>query len=881
MKDAFSLKILDIFKLFFILLGVDYKKMRAILSIKLLDLSRDVPLGINVNSINKKRHNFQALAYFNYIFIGIAISFMPFLVKNIFASMLMLFSTLFVFMAMSFISDYSKVFLDTKDTTLLFPKPVDLKTIFVSKLVYIFLFILKVALSMSFISFITISIKYGAKGVFLFGFLLLFLVINTVIYTAFIYLFLSRIFKKEVFRDMINYFQVFLLTITLIGTQIMFRLFDISKQISGMTVEFKWWYYLFPPAWYSAFFKIVFNNTYEIEYVFLSIFGLIFTLFSVFIIPIFFTDIYSNKIMRLKGSKLNKTGKSIFLSFLSSLFCKERIEKAFFEFTWLNLGRDRNFKLKVYPHYLYGPAIIMIPFIFSGDVLKNLIELPGSNLFIPILYSFAMCISIPFMWYSKSEEFRSSWIYLTLPLKDFRASLKGIYKAIAIKYVFIEYSILAIFVFLLFQKNTLPDILLATMYIFFYTQSYLIIKPKKLLFSEKMEIIKSKNNLITILTLMAITFGFAFFHWNIVNDLTMKLTASLTLFSIDILMYMYLLENLIIKKNKPAEKKKVIEKKAKIVVKKPEFNGKLWKCACGELNLGVAENCRTCGASKMQATKVITEIKHMGNQEKTDILEKAEKTDIPMKYFGFKDLLKILGTYFALHMILIFITDFFILHFSPKAELIKLYGKASFRNILEDSKSFFPSYSLQGILVSIFFSLFMIFLYWDYGCRKYAVSIKEFFAIRKISFKRVMRLFIYGGLYSSACSILIQYVIVIKKSEMSYILTDSNNAVYFMIYAIIFAPFIEELFFRCVLYNILIKKFSFSITCFFVAFFFMLAHVSQYYPNYFQISYIFLMGIMITYFRKKDDSIFSSMTLHYGVNFFAYATTILLKFASF
>ena len=94
-------------------------------------------------------------------------------------------------------------------------------------------------------------------------------------------------------------------------------------------------------------------------------------------------------------------------------------EKAAFEFTAINLGRDRGFRLKAYP--ILGVPILMLLMSLPdrGDPLFFVLMLHLMNLYLPLVLSF-----LPF-----GDHHRAAWIFEALPAAKPRIFLQGAEKA--------------------------------------------------------------------------------------------------------------------------------------------------------------------------------------------------------------------------------------------------------------------------------------------------------------------------------------------------------------------------------------------------------------------------------------------------------------------
>ncbi len=95
-------------------------------------------------------------------------------------------------------------------------------------------------------------------------------------------------------------------------------------------------------------------------------------------------------------------------------------ERAAFEFTAVNLGRDRGFRMKAYP-ILGIPILLMVLSLHEAkDPLFFIFMLHLMNLYLPLVIAF-----LPF-----SDSYEGGWIFDTLPFAEIRRFSIGVEKAI-------------------------------------------------------------------------------------------------------------------------------------------------------------------------------------------------------------------------------------------------------------------------------------------------------------------------------------------------------------------------------------------------------------------------------------------------------------------
>ncbi len=128
---------------------------------------------------------------------------------------------------------------------------------------------------------------------------------------------------------------------------------------------------------------------------------------------------------------------------ISKIICKTNKEKAFFDFLYNILNKDRDFKTKVYPTLAMGavmPFVILMSMYDKSGIGNYIESLRGSSYYLMgymcVLMSQSIITTVKF-----SNQYEVAWIYDVLPLKDksdiYTAMFKaGIYKLIVPIFVF-------------------------------------------------------------------------------------------------------------------------------------------------------------------------------------------------------------------------------------------------------------------------------------------------------------------------------------------------------------------------------------------------------------------------------------------------------------
>ena len=163
MQDYRTLKLLDRFEKVFSSFGVDYKIMRRILQVKLTMDGRRVPTIFSQNAKKKDKENSNQYIKSLWIYVLFGLFMIPFVLmgENYLFQMSLFFGIFTFFVMTSMISDFSSVLLDIRDRNILFPKPVDRKTISTAKMVHVVIYLSFLTIALVSIPLIVGLIKNG------------------------------------------------------------------------------------------------------------------------------------------------------------------------------------------------------------------------------------------------------------------------------------------------------------------------------------------------------------------------------------------------------------------------------------------------------------------------------------------------------------------------------------------------------------------------------------------------------------------------------------------------------------------------------------------------------------------------------------------------
>ena len=494
MEDFFSLKILDLFRPLFEAFGVEYEKMRLIVSMKLtLDKRKN-------NSSENKNSLMQSVIL--YLIIGLVASRIIVMPLDIMTKMTVLFALIFVMLLTCFITDFSSVILDTYDRHIIGITDVKDITLNMAKIVHIVIYISIMSFSISAFSILMILMAYNIGFCLLFILCMILMDFLLIMMTSVIYYLLIKIFKGEKLKDVLNLFQIFMILVF----SIMYYL--ITSSLSDIQINYTFSikaYDLFIPfMWFASLFCVAFYGKIETLYIIMSILGIIVPILSIFIY-IKLTPAFERNLEKLEqvsyNEKDSKTKKS-FVSKLGNKICKNNEEKSFFEFIYTNLSRDREFKTRVYPTLASGIIMPLVLLIVTYDrsmsIMEYLKSLSTTNNFLNI-YLAVILLQNCILLLKYSKEYEASFIYDVLPISKKKNIYSAEFKVIIIKLFLPVFIIIGIPYLILFKSKFIVHLLIAFVSTIFISMGTFRVNNKSLPFSEDYAVTANTSNFLNII----------------------------------------------------------------------------------------------------------------------------------------------------------------------------------------------------------------------------------------------------------------------------------------------------------------------------------------------------------------------------------------------
>lgn len=494
MEDFFSLKILDLFRPLFEAFGVEYEKMRLIVSMKLtLDKRKN-------NSSENKNSLMQSVIL--YLAIGLVASRIIVMPIDIMTKMTVLFALIFVMLLTCFITDFSSVILDTYDRHIIGITDVKDITLNMAKIVHIIIYISIISLSISAFSILMILMAYNIGFCLLFILCMILMDFLLIMMTSVIYYLLIKIFKGEKLKDVLNLFQIFMIFVF----SIMY--YFITSSLSDIQINYTFSinaYDLFIPfMWFASLFCVIFYGKIQTLYIIMAILGIIVPILSI-LIYIKLTPAFERNLDKLEQVSYNEKdskSKKSFVSKLANKICKNNEEKSFFEFIYTNLSRDREFKTRVYPTLASGIIMPLVLFFVTYDrsisIMEYLKSLSTTNNFLNI-YLAVILLQNCILLLKYSKEYEASFIYDVLPISKKKNIYSAEFKVIIIKLFVPVFIIIGIPYLILFKAKFIVHLLIAFVSTIFISMGTFRVNDKSLPFSEDYAVTANTSNFLNII----------------------------------------------------------------------------------------------------------------------------------------------------------------------------------------------------------------------------------------------------------------------------------------------------------------------------------------------------------------------------------------------
>lgn len=500
-------------------LKVDFPQFCAILETKLTLDNRRRPTAFQSRS-KKPPSSAFAFTLLMYVFMGMFVGATVGVIHDPLVSLTIVHAFVMTMVAMTLISDFSSVLLDTTDNAILQPRPVDGRTILAARIAHIVTYLSALSLSLSLCTLVMGTIRYHAFFPFVYLGTLAFSLMLVVCIANVFYLLAMRLTNPDRFRDIILYIQI-VMTVLVVGAyQLMPRLLDKAEMISA-SIQDRWWIYVFPPTWMAAPVDILTGQV-GTPQIILTCLAIIVPAAGMITVVYLLAPGFERALQRMEAAspaaapdgRPGVVRRSLAERF-GRIVAADGPPRAAFEFVWQLCTRERQFKRAVYPS-IFFVAIFAGVFLFMDQdkgFAATLAELPTTRKHLLLLYVACCMFPMAIILVPYTETPEAAWLYEALPVDRRGTILVAAWKVVVLRFVAPALVITCIPVFAIWGIAALSDVLLAIAVTLMITVLQGFIFGRRLPFSEPYSVLQSSGRMFRGLLITGIPAAFGGVHY--------------------------------------------------------------------------------------------------------------------------------------------------------------------------------------------------------------------------------------------------------------------------------------------------------------------------------------------------------------------------------
>jgi ABC-2 type transport system permease protein len=497
--------------------GADYGQFRTILATKLtLDNRRQLVTRFAQQETNSWNGLLASVAFFALMggFVALVLLARP--------SPLLAFTIIFSFvmfmLAMSLIADFSAVLLDTVDLMVLGPRPVSGRTILVARLVHICTYLGLLGVSLSVGTIVVGALQLHPLFSLLFLTVLAAAIAFVVLFVSLFYLLALRFTDGERFRDVVLFVQIGMSFFVIGGYQILPQVVPFDA-LTRVDLSGAWWAVLYPPVWFAAPFELFFGHA-SPRVLILTAEALVLPVVGLWFVVRVLSPNFGRMLSKLQQQPgraegvPTRTGRRGWLmSLLRRATTGSAEERLGFDLSWILAGRDRPFKLRVYPSIAFLMIFPAIMFCQSGAgialVTQRMLE---SRSYLLGLYATALVLPMVLIQIGFSPEFEAGWIYYALPVGVPGRVLRGSTKAMLLRFGALLFGLVAGTLFAVMGWDLVPHAILAACQTWTIAVMYSLFLTPRLPFSESPTMMQSNGQFGRNMLALLLPAGAGFLH---------------------------------------------------------------------------------------------------------------------------------------------------------------------------------------------------------------------------------------------------------------------------------------------------------------------------------------------------------------------------------
>ena len=427
---AFVLGALDLFQKAFLTFGINYEQLRSVVEVKLTMDNRRHIIGYRRRQSAEPKNTFFT-TFLIYLLFGCFPGLMIMYFPSFTLSLIFFFSYLMMMITMTLVTDFSAVLLDTSDNTVLLPRPVDGRTLFVARIIHISAYLAQLTFGLSVAPVMAVGVFHKLPVLIAFLACIVLSVILAVAITNTLYLLILRFASEEKIKNIINYMQIGMTILVVGGYQLGPRMIT---RMENQSFDIDRWSLLIPPAWMTGMIEAFEFNNWDDLHAGLTVLAIGMPLTGIYLVNKYLSPTFARKLgsMETAGTQLAprriSSGRAPLVRRLSNWFTTSNVEQSTFELVYSLIGRDRKIKLKLYPAFGYLLVFAGL-FLVKGQHAFG----AGDHFHLVMIYMIILVLQIVIYEIAYSDEYKAGWIFFAAPVANPGEILTGTLKAIFLR----------------------------------------------------------------------------------------------------------------------------------------------------------------------------------------------------------------------------------------------------------------------------------------------------------------------------------------------------------------------------------------------------------------------------------------------------------------
>ncbi|GAB3926537.1 hypothetical protein [Mucilaginibacter myungsuensis] len=488
--------------------GVNTDQLHHILAVKLtMDDRRPRTLFAKKKTATSNSGNPILTILFSML-MGLVLAMILFYGEGPLSSHTFFFSIFIILLCFTIVTDFTSVLIDTRDQFIILPRPVDDRTIAVSRIAHITVYVIKWAFVLGLPAIVLAGV---ADKSFLSPFVMLIEVLQatfiSVLIVNLVYLAMMRTMDPQRFKDLINYFQIAFSTLIFATYYLLPRLVDLKALAKINLLEHTWAYFL-PSVWISAFnYVFIHPGQLTLPVIILALMALVVPMVGIWFVIKVLAPGFNQKLMALSTSDGNTSAPRSIKTYdkqdlrdkIGKMVAPDPVENAGFSISWKLAARSRDFKLKAYPSFAFVPILFLYMALSGGkgqSLDDKLTNIQSGSAYFSLLYLSSIILTSMLTNIAMSEKFKAAWIYYAVPVDKPGRILSGMFKAVLTLYYLPFYMITAIGVAVVWGPATINDAILAFFICLIYGVLVALFGVKGLPFSKPVVVKQSGGKVI-------------------------------------------------------------------------------------------------------------------------------------------------------------------------------------------------------------------------------------------------------------------------------------------------------------------------------------------------------------------------------------------------